>query len=165
MAAVNPLDYAIQLERDGQVFYSEAAAGTRSPLGRKMFESLAADERRHEQLLGQVAAQMDVALPDDTPRQRIVTLFGELGDQMRADLGAEPEDTDVVRKAIDMERRSVELYAERAGQAGSDADRGLYERLTLEEREHLEILENTLSYLSDTGQWFLWGEQGLLDGG
>ena len=165
MAEVSPLDYAIQLERDGQRFYTEAAASTRSPLGKRMFEGLAADERRHEQLLHAVAQEMEVEPPADTPHQRIVTLFAELGPEMKQQLGAEPKDTEVVRQAIELEKRSVEHYAGQAAAAGAERDKTLYERLAAEERQHVQILDNTLTYLTDTGDWFLWEEGALLDGG
>ena len=42
MAAANPLEYAIQMERDGRAFYDDAAAATTNPLGKRMFEGLAA---------------------------------------------------------------------------------------------------------------------------
>jgi len=163
MAEVRPLDYAIQLERDGQNYYSDAANSTSNPLGQKMFQSLAADERRHEEILRQVAREMAIDLPEDTPKQRIVTLFDELGPEMRQELGADPGDTDVVRKAIDMEKRSVELYADQRDQADAEADRALYARLVLEEQQHMDILQNTLTYLEDSGHWFLWDEQAILD--
>ena len=165
MAEASPLDYAIQLERDGQAFYDEAAANTKSRLGAKMYEGLAADERRHEQVLRALADEMDIELGDATPKQRIVTLFAQLGPVMQAELGAEPDDSEVIGKAIGLERKAAAFYAEQADAAEAPRDQALYERLAAEERQHVEILESTLTYLNDTGHWFLWGEQAMLDGG
>ena len=165
MAATSPLDYAIQLEQDGQRFYAEAAAGTTCVLGKKMFESLAADERRHEEILRGVATSMHVSVAGDMPKVRLVTLFGELGEQMKAELGADPDDTKVIEKAVEMELASVELYAGRAAAASAEVNKALYARLADEERQHVDILRNTLMYLNDTGHWFLWDEQAMLDGG
>jgi rubrerythrin len=165
MAQTSPLEYAIQLERDGQAFYGDAAAKTRNPLGKKMFESLAADERRHEAVLRAVAAEQGVSLEGAMPKERIVTLFAELGAAIRAQLGAEPDDNAVLEEALGMERASVELYAGQAGKAGGSEEKALYERLAAEERQHVEILQSTLAYLNDTGHWFLWDEQAILDGG
>ena len=165
MAAVSPLDYAIQLERDGMAFYAEAAANTKNPLGRKMFEGLAADEKRHEELLLAVAQQMAVELDSELPAKRIATLFAELGDEIKAELGADPEDTAVVKKALDFEKRAVAFFDEQAAKADAARDKALFERLALEERQHCDILESTLSYLTDTGHWFLWDEGAVLDGG
>ena len=96
---------------------------------------------------------------------RRFTLFGELGPAMRAALGADPEDTQVIEQALVMERASVEHYARQAEAAGPEGPGAFYERLAAEEREHVEILENTRTYLTDTGHWFLWDEQSILDGG
>ena len=165
MAAVDPVQYAIQMEHDGEAFYSEAAANTENPLGKKMFESLAADERRHGQIVRAIAEGMGAAMEGDMPKQRLVTLFSQLGSQLAAELGAEPDDSKVIEKAIDMEQASVQLYQEQAGKAQAEAHRALYQRLAQEESQHIEILRNTLAYLNDTGHWFLWDEQALLDGG
>jgi len=165
MAEVTPLEYAIQLERDGQEYYTEAAGAAGNPLGKAMFEALAADERRHEQVLRQLAEEMDIELPAETPQQRIVTIFANLAPELREDLGAAPGDSAVIEKAIELEARSVEHYAAQATQADSARDKAVYEQLALEERQHITILRNTLTYLNDTGQWFLWDEGALLDGG
>ena len=165
MAAVSPLDYAIQLERDGLAFYAEAAANTKNPLGRKMFEGLAADEKRHEETLLAVAKQMEIDLDADLPSKRIATLFADLGDEIKADLGADPEDTAVVKKALDFEKRTVAYFDEQATQTDDASEKALFERLALEERQHCDILESTLTYLTDTGHWFLWDEGAVLDGG
>jgi len=164
MGQANPLDYAIQLERDGQAFYAKAAAETKSPLGRKMYESLAADERRHEAILRDVAKKMAVSLEGDLPKQRLVTLFATLGPDLKAQLGADPSDSAVIGKAIEMEKASVDLY-QKQGAASDAAQRALYERLAQEEAQHVDILRNTLTYLDRTASWFLWDEQALLDGG
>lgn len=165
MSEVNPLDYAIKLEQDGLAFYTKAAADTTNPLGKKMFEGLAADERRHERLLRQVAEDMAIAISDDLPKQRIVTLFATLGEELRSQLDAEATDTQVIEKALEMERRAEAYFREQAAKATCDTHKALYERLAVEESQHVDILQNTHTYLNDTGHWFFWDEQSVLDGG
>ena len=163
MAEADPLQYAIQLERDGLAFYTDVAAKTKNPLGRKMFEGLAADERRHEAVLVGIAKKMRVPLEGDMPKQRLVTLFAELGPAMAAELGAEASDTAAVEEALVMEKASIAHYEKQAKAAKGVRARGLYERLALEEHQHTDILQNCLAYLDRTGQWFLWDEKALLD--
>jgi len=165
MAAVDPLQYAIQFERDGLAFYTEVAAKTRNPLGRKMFEGLAADERRHEAVLVGIAKKMHLALEGDMPKQRLVTLFATLGEELKAQLDADSSDTVAVEKALAMEKASIVLYEKQAKTAPDPRHRALFERLALEEHQHVDILHNCLTYLNRTGQWFLWEEEALLDGG
>ncbi len=165
MAEVDPLQYAIQLERDGRAFYTEVAARTKDPLGRKMFEGLADDERRHEKVLLDLAAKRQAKLGGDLPKKRLVTLFATLGGEIRRELTAEASDSEAIEKALVMERASIVHYGEQAAAAASEAARALYRRLVLEEEQHVDILQNALAYLNKTGQWFLWDEQGVLDGG
>ncbi len=165
MAAQNPFEYAIQLEQDGQRYYSEAAESTSNPLGKQMFQSLAADERRHEQIIRQMAAKMAVELPEDLPKRRLVTLFSTLGDELKQDLTADADDSQVIAKAIEMEKASEALYREQAAETDSQDEKAVWERLALEESQHTDILRNTQTYLDDTGHWFLWDEGSLLDGG
>ncbi|MFW6107231.1 MAG: ferritin-like domain-containing protein [bacterium] len=165
MAEPDPLDYAIQLEQDGQAYYSEAATNTTNPLGKKMFESLAADESRHEDIVRRIARKTDVAVEGELPKKRLVTLFDTLGQELRRDLSADADDTQVIEKALEMEKASIDHYQKQAQQTSDESHRAVYQRLTQEERQHHEILQDTLTYLNDTGLWFLWDEQALLDGG
>ncbi len=165
MAKQSPLEYAIQLERDGQAYYKQLAAATKNPLGSRMFESLAADERRHEEVLLGVARKAKVELGGDLPKQRLVTLFATVGEELRKQLDAGATDTAAIEKALAMEHASIALYRKQAEAAAGDADRALYRRLVEEENQHADILRNCLTYLDKTGQWFLWDEKGLLDGG
>lgn len=165
MAEVDPLQYAIQLERDGQAFYAEAAANTRNPLGKKMFESLAADERRHEEVLLALAGNRADELVGELPKKRLATLFATLGAQARAELGADAGDTAALEKALEMERASIAHYRAQGERAVSERARALYARLVEEENQHADILENCLTYLNKTGQWYLWEEGAVLDGG
>lgn len=165
MAEADPLQYAIQLERDGLAFYAEVAAKTRNPLGRKMFEGLAADERRHERVLLDLAQSRATSLAGELPRKRLATLFGTLGEEIRRELTADASDNEALEKALVMERASIAHYSAQADAAASEDARALYRRLVLEEEQHADILQNALAYLNKTGQWFLWDEQAVLDGG
>jgi rubrerythrin len=165
MADVDPLQYAIQLERDGEAFYTQVAAATRNPLGRKMFEGLAADERRHEEVLLALSQEAPAALEGEMPKRRMATLFATVGEALRRELDAEASDTVAVEKALVMERASIAHYRQQAERAAAGPSRALYRRLVQEEEEHADILQGCLTYLNRTGQWLLWEEKGLLDGG
>ena len=47
---VKAIETAIQIEKDGLAFYTEAARQTGDPNGKKMFQSLARDEAAHLRL-------------------------------------------------------------------------------------------------------------------
>jgi rubrerythrin len=165
MATANPLEYAIQMERDGLAYYMEAARKTANPLGKKMFEALAADERDHEAILTRVAQKMDITIGDDLPKRRLVTLFGTLGEELKGQMDASDDDNAVIERALVMERAAVDHYRKLGADEPDEKYAAVYQRLVEEETQHVEILQNTRTYLNDTGHWFFWDEQSILDGG
>jgi len=51
MALSKAVETAIRMESDAIKFYREAVGKTSHPLGRKLFEALTAEEKRHYELL------------------------------------------------------------------------------------------------------------------
>lgn len=64
-----------------------------------------------------------------------------------------------------VEDESVNFYEDCLKKIADKRAKLLLERLVMEEREHYRILQNTCSFLEDSGEWFLWEEKGILDGG
>jgi rubrerythrin len=81
------------------------------------------------------------------------------------DLSVCADELEALRIGLDMEKRSYEFYAQGARDAAGKDESRLCELLALEEGEHYKMLQNTYEYLEDRDHWFLWTEQGLLDGG
>ncbi len=160
------LELAIQTERDGIAFYRNAADKTADGLGRKMFLSLVSDEERHLAVLQRISCEESVCiedLGDVMPKMRLKTIFSEATDA--ADTGASSEsDVAAITIAMEMEQKGYEQYARDAKDATDPVVAKIYERLAAEENEHWEILSETLSYLQDTGNWYMWGEYSFPQG-
>jgi rubrerythrin len=156
---------ARKLELDGAEFYEEVAAKCAVASGKRMFESFAKDERRHFQILTDVAEGMGVdAESMPMPRDEIRTLFTGMAEDMGEQLQASADEQEAVRIALDMERKSYELYRDQAEEAEEGQVRALLERLAREENQHYEMLENTLEYMTGNQKWFLWNEWALIMG-
>jgi len=156
---------ARKLELDGIEFYTDAAQKCGSPPGRRMFESFAADERRHLKTVEDVAEGLDVDIDDlPMPRDEIRTLFSEATETLEDAIRTSAQERDAIRIAMDMETKSFELYKEAAAAATEETPRNLFERLAREENQHYEMLENTLEYLSSNEEWFMWDEWALIVG-
>ena len=67
--------------------------------------------------------------------------------------------------ALELERQGYIFYRDCAARAADSTTASLYKALQHEENEHIDFLQNTIDYLEDTGNWLLWEERGLLDGG
>jgi rubrerythrin len=66
---------------------------------------------------------------------------------------------------MQMEKEGMEYYKRTLSTAAKDKERALLERLIREEQQHYDIFANTYHFLSDTGNWFLWEERGIVEGG
>ena len=162
---------AMKMEQDSIAFYAEAAARSSNRLGRLMFESLVKDEQRHvEGLRHLLAAASPVAASLVPPRGRsfksaVSTAFSQAMSEMDARVPSGADDLEAVRIAIDLEKAGYSFYRDAAAKAPAGAAKSVYTLLQHEEEEHLDVLQNTFDLLENSGDWFLWEEQGLLDGG
>jgi len=66
---------------------------------------------------------------------------------------------------MDMELESVQFYQTALEKNEDNLQKAFLRRLVEEEKEHLQMLQNTHSYLKNSGDWFLWEEKALLNGG
>jgi len=127
---------ALLLERQGQAFYEQVAAQTRSPAVRELFRTLAEEARKHAELLvargGRRAAEPG-PVPDTLARL-------VLSRDIRRQLGAASYEAAAISAAIDMESKAVALYAERAGKSSDPQERSLYQWLADWERGHQRFL-------------------------
>ncbi len=155
---------AIKMETDAMKFYHEAVAKTTHPFGKKIFEGFVADEMRHLKMLQDIMNDMDIEVKVVHPKQDIKTIFTELKDEMMARVTATASEKDAVKIALDFERGGYHFYEKAARETHGEKEKKLFEVLTVEEKRHYELLENTHRFLEDTGDWFMWEEHGVLEG-
>ncbi|MGD2175995.1 MAG: ferritin family protein [Candidatus Brocadiaceae bacterium] len=156
---------ARKLEIDGAEFYTDLADKCSVPAGEQMFRSFAKDEKRHLQVVEDVSEGLGVEVADlPMPRDEIRTLFAEKRETVEEPVEVSSDEQEAIRMAMEMESQSYSLYRESAARAEDEETRQLFERLSREENQHYEMLENTLEYLSSNAQWFLWKEWALIVG-
>lgn len=162
---MNALDVARKMETDAIAFYTEAAAKTRYAAGKKMFLAISEDEKRHLEMIAQVARGLSIVPQDLTPMQRIKTVFeAHKGDMMKK-VEASTDEMEAFKIALQMEKEGEAFYRKALDAARTEKEKALFSRLMEEERQHYSIFSNSLQFLSDTGNWFLWEERGIVEGG
>lgn len=166
----NALRVALKMEADGIEMYEKAAQKCSNTLGKKMFLGLAEDEKSHIRMIEEIAKSqgLSAALEEarsGTPRERIKTIFSQARDEIVEEVASTADDIMALKTALGMEKESHEFYRKAAGETSCVDESALFERLAKEENEHFGVLQNTLEYLENAGNWFLWEEKGLLDGG
>lgn len=163
---VEAVKKAIQMEIEGKEFYLKAAEASRIDLGRRLFNSLAAEEDIHRQKFEDIfrAIQARKDWPDVklAPHGReLKTLFAEAG----ANVKAAKSELDAIKTAMEMENKTRDFYQERAGKALFEAEKQFYTALVGQESVHHALLLDYFEYLSDPAQYFTMKEHHSLDGG
>lgn len=161
---MNAIEISLKMETDAIRFYTEAADRTSHAVGKKMFLSIVEDEKRHFIMLNALLKGLDLKPEDVSPMKNIKTIFEELKDQMLARVEATTSELEVLKIAMNMEEGTA-FYRNAAKEAKTGKEKSLFERLVHEEEQHFAIFENTYFFLSDTGNWFMWDEHSIVDGG
>ncbi len=149
---------ALQMEIDGIKFYNDLAGKTLHPMGRAMFRSFVEDEKLHAKRLRALLSADKKAIQTKgkdavDSRQRLLTIFQEMGDELKKRVTVNTNDIEAVRLAIEIEEKGIAFYELSAEEANDVKEKETYHFLTGEEKTHYSILKNTLEYLENTELW------------
>jgi len=166
----NVIRTAIKMEEDGIDFYQGVAEKVSYLLGKKMFLSFAEDEKKHLTVLKNILTNLkfsdfDRFFQEKTPREKIKTIFGGVKSETEEKIATNADEFKALKIGMDMELKSIQFYQDALERTPDSHQRAFFTRLIEEEKEHYQLLQNTHSYLKDSGDWFLWEEKALLDGG
>jgi rubrerythrin len=161
---MDSLDMAKKMEKDAILFYTEAAGKTKYAAGKKMFQTIAEDEKRHLEMITQIIKGLKVTHADASPMKNVKTVFEAMKDEMMKKVRATSDELEAFKIAMQMEKEGKEFYQKMLAASKSDKERSLLERLIKEEEQHYAIFANTHEFLADTGNWFMWDERGIVEG-
>jgi len=161
---MNSIEIARKMETDAIDFYTEAANNTNYPAGKKMFEVIIVDEKRHLAIIDKLIAESDIHMEDTHPLNNIKTVFEEMKDQMMEKVAATDDELEAFKIAMQMEKEGIEFYRKLLAGTENEKEKALFEKLIREERAHYEIFANTYSFINDTGNWFMWEEHSIVEG-
>ncbi len=161
---MNAIEVAIKMEKDAIDFYTEAAGKTKHPVGKKMFLSITEDEKRHLKMLSAIFKDIGITPENVSPMGNIQTIFKTMKDAMMQQVAATKDEIDAFRIAMQMEKEGVEFYKKAEAEAPTEKERALFMRLVKEEQQHYDVFANTYSFMSDTGNWFMWDEHSIVEG-
>jgi len=161
---MNSIEIAMRMESDAVRFYTEAAGKTSNPVGKKMFLTIAEDEKRHLDIISRIIKGLDINVSDVSPMQNIKTIFETMKDAMMTRAAATNDEMEAFKIAMQMEREGIEFYKNLLPSLKIEKEKTLFEKLIAEEQQHYKIFANTHTFLSDTGNWFMWQEHSIVEG-
>jgi len=147
MDVITVLTQAMNIEKQGEEFYMEAAARSEDPESAQMFQNLASDEQQHydyirRQLESHQAGESWIKIPELDSVEAIdaqAPVFPK-GLAPVKDLPSEPSMQDALLFGLGAEVKSFELYSKSAKEADSEEAKKMFTKLAGAERGHFDIL-------------------------
>lgn len=161
---MNALEMAMKMEKDAILFYTEAEKKTKYPAGKKMFQSITQDEKRHLEMISQILKGMQITDKDVSPMKTVKSVFETMKDEMMKKIEVTNDELEAFKVAMQMEKEGMEFYKKTLAVSTKEKERALLERLIQEEQQHYDIFANTYEFLADSGNWFMWEERGIVEG-
>jgi len=155
------IETAIQIEKDGLAFYTEAAKQTDDPNGKKMFQTLARDEaahlklfeEAHESLLKEGHWLSPEQVAAISPKRLERPPIFPTGDEIKA-VEIPERELAALQRGIQAEKDSIAFYSQEMGKAHDPDGKAMYAYLVEQEEGHYTILQGEYDYLNRTGFWF-----------
>ena len=154
------LKRAYEFERKGLEFYIDSASKSSNALVKRTIFSLAKEEITHMMKIDEIALFLDASgkwIGEETGFKgsdieiEIKEFFEKTNKEI---LDANKDNTDLIKKAMEFEKKSYELYDDLSKKAGSDIEKSFYDELKKQEESHFDALQNVDYYVTRTGDWF-----------
>ncbi|MBT3379051.1 MAG: ferritin family protein [Lentisphaerae bacterium] len=145
------LEFAMQMEKDGETYYRNMAEGTTEPGFAGVFKRLAETEVRHYDVLAALKEEVPASLSDDTIPADAKNIFAELieaGKEPQIDPNAIDKYVEQYKFAQGVEAKSRDFYREKADECCCDEAKAIFLRLADEEEKHIWVLENIIESVS-----------------
>lgn len=143
---MNGLTFAITMELEGEAYYKKQADSTTNAHLKKLFLMLAKDEKKHAQILQKKFDKTPYELYQFDALKESKNIFSEAVD-MTAVVWKTPDQMDIYRGALDMEKKSIELYEKFLATATTDEDKKLFGFLVKQEKDHFTIFDDLIDFL------------------
>ncbi len=154
---MNTIDFAINMELEGQKYYLDQAELNRDNELHAVFLMLADSEEGHANLLRRYKSKEALTLQADFVRPGLKSVFDGLGNFSKED---NTRQLDVYRIACQQEEKSIQLYREMEEQA-EESEKELFRYLVRQEEEHLLLFEELVKLLTRPEEWVESAEFGI----
>ncbi len=148
------LDYAMQMELDGETYYRELAKTCPDVGIRGILERMADAEVKHYETLKKLKEDPSVEMAVDVVRPEAKNLFQEMMDSGKTfDFNA--SELSLYKEACDVEFKARDFYLEHAEECVSDESKDLFKRLADEEGLHADIIASIVEFVerAEPGNW------------
>ncbi len=145
--------FAKDFEKEGQRYYEKLALESTIPELAGVFSFLAQEKKRHFEILDNLQKNLQ---PDPVKNG---SAFEKAGDAFKK-LASGPDVPDVIedaesvyRAALQLEKKSIEYYAQAVDKVDSDDQRAALEFILEQERTHVRVVEAVIEFIGRPREW------------
>jgi rubrerythrin len=148
---MNILEYAMQMEKDGEEYYRRLARQTDNKGLQTVLMMLADEEVKHFRTIERMQTTEPHMAETTilTDARNIFVQIKESGESFDFDI----KQTDLYKKAQDIEKESQDFYTEKANEVTKEYQRELFLKLADEEGKHYFLLDNIIEFVSKPEHW------------
>jgi len=157
---MNDLQFAIQMEHDGEKYYTQQAEINKDNNLHAVCLMLAADEKEHARIISDIADKNSFRLADTNTLTKAKNVFKDIGN-IKIGWKATATQTDFYRIAWGMEQQSIDLYTAYFIKAQGAEEKALFEYLIEQEKQHLALLNELADWLRRADEWVESAEFGI----
>ncbi len=144
-------EYAMQMEKDGEIYYRELSAKTGNKGIKNILSMLADAEVIHYNLFQAMKRHEQIPATDSESLAGIKNIFARLKEDGPS--GVDPDQVLLYRKAQDIEKKTRDFYLERAEASEDKIEKAIFRKVANEERKHYLILENIIDFVNKPATW------------
>ncbi len=145
-------DYAMQLEKDGESYYRDAARRSAHKGLAGILTMLADAEVIHYELFGKMKEQKPWQMPDTTILKDVKNVFVRMREEGGLE-GIGVSEIDLYTKAQAIERMTEEFYLDKGAHLEDRTEQEAFLKVAAEEKRHYFILEQIIDFVSRPEQW------------
>lgn len=157
---MNSIEFAINMEIDGEKYYREQAKNNQDNSLNAVFLLLAEDENGHAKLLKSEQKKITYDLADNATLADTNNVFKNRG-EFKNKFEKIPDQLDVYRMALQMEKDSIELYEKLLKEATDEQTKKLFGYLVKQEENHFKIFNNLIKLVERPEEWVEDAEFGI----
>ena len=149
---MNVFDFAINMEKEGELYYRELAEKTSEEGLQRILNMMADDEVKHRQTFEKMKNKKN----PDVIKTQILKDAKNVFSQMKADtidLAPDIEQLDLYKKAKEIELKSENFYRHEASLLGNEREKECLLKIAEEEKKHYHLLLNIIEFISRPQQW------------
>lgn len=149
---MNIIKHAIQMEKDGEAYYTKQANLNKGTSLHTVCMMLATEEKKHAEILSNKLNNLSYELKESDTYAEAKNIFANVSDFKKEAKGL-PSQLDFYNLALENEQKSIDLYKESLSKAQNDDEKALYKFLLKEEKDHFEIIDELVKLLTHAEQW------------